>query len=158
MPSKGLGPLPFPSIGKGHFQFLVLRALEERPMHGYEIIKHLEERFHGVYTPSPGSVYPVLRSLLREGHVNVEESDGRKVYRITGAGRAVLRRREAEIDTRFRAFEAALGPERTALVRELRLLARLLGPSLRTITADQANRLQKVVVDMRGRVTKILTT
>ena len=156
--SKSLGALPFPSIGKGQFRFLVLRMLKEGPVHGYEIMKLIEARFHGVYTPSPGSVYPTLRSLLREGCVAVAGTEGRKVYRITGAGRLLIRRREKEIDRRFRAFEAALGPERAALVRELRLLAKVLAPSLRTITPDQAKRLYKVVVDMRGRVTKILTT
>jgi len=70
----------------------------------------------------------------------------------------LIRRREKEIDRRFRAFEAALGPERAALVRELRLLAKVLAPSLRTITPDQAKRLYKAVLDMRGRVMKILTT
>ena len=127
-------------------------------MHGYEIIKSFEARFHGVYAPSPGSVYPTLRSLLRDRCVAVDGGDGRKVYRITSAGRALLRRREKEINRRFRAFEAALGPERAALVREIRLLAKTLAPSLRTITPAQARRLRKVVADVRGRITKILTT
>src|SRR5439155_18529729 len=52
----------FHFFGKGDFKGLVLHLLEERPMHGYEIIKAIEERYHGFYKPSAGAIYPALRA------------------------------------------------------------------------------------------------
>ena len=48
---------------KGNLQFVILKMLEEESRHGYQIIKDLEERFKGFYSPSPGSVYPILQML-----------------------------------------------------------------------------------------------
>ncbi|HII41485.1 MAG TPA: PadR family transcriptional regulator, partial [Thermoplasmata archaeon] len=50
-------------LAKGDFTGLLLVVLREKPMHGYEVMKALEERFHGFYKPSPGAIYPALRSL-----------------------------------------------------------------------------------------------
>jgi len=61
----------FHFFGKGDFKGLVLHLLEERPMHGYEIIKAIEERYHGFYKPSAGAIYPALRALLRKGYLSV---------------------------------------------------------------------------------------
>ena len=58
-------------------------------MHGYQIIHEIEERSGGSWKPSPGSVYPTLQLLADEGLVQVEESNGRKTYSLTDAGKAV---------------------------------------------------------------------
>ncbi len=153
------GPLVHPTVpflAKGGFQTLVLRALSERPMHGYEIIKVLEDRFQGFYRPSAGAVYPALRSLQREGLVAVRGSERRKTYHITAKGRAQLRSQRGAMHRHFASFEAAVGPERAALLRELRETGRLLMPNLRTITPRQATELRKAVADMRGRIAAIL--
>jgi len=71
---------------KGEFKYLILELLKEKPSYGYEIIKALEDRFHGLYSPSPGVVYPTLQMLEEMGHVTAAERDGRKVYSITEAG------------------------------------------------------------------------
>jgi DNA-binding PadR family transcriptional regulator len=63
-------------------------------MHGYEMIKALEEKSGGFYTPSPGSVYPTLQMLEEGGYVTVSEVEGKKVYTITDAGRAMLAERQ----------------------------------------------------------------
>lgn len=75
---------------RGDLKYVILELLRDRPMHGYEVMRALEERSRGAYTASPGSVYPVLQSLEDEGYVSSEETDGRKVYTITDAGRAFL--------------------------------------------------------------------
>jgi DNA-binding PadR family transcriptional regulator len=59
-------------------------------MHGYEMMKALQERTGGMYTPSAGSVYPTLQMLEDRGFVTVSEVDGKKVYSIADAGRAFL--------------------------------------------------------------------
>src|SRR5437879_11538079 len=48
---------------QGHLKYVILRLLEEKPRHGYEIIKEIEDRFAGMYSPSPGTIYPTLTML-----------------------------------------------------------------------------------------------
>ncbi len=153
------GPLlrpTLPFLAKGGFRVLVLRALSERPMYGYEVIKVLEDRFQGFYRPSAGAVYPALRSLQREGLVAVRGSQRRKTYHITPKGKAHIRAQREERHRAFESFQAAVGPERAALLRELRETGRLLMPNLRAITPRQAAELQAVVAELRGRIAAIL--
>src|SRR5512142_3129405 len=76
---------------QGDLRYVVLRLLEEKPRHGYEIIKALEERVNGAYAPSPGVVYPTLQLLEDLGYARVMPGpDSKKVYEITDAGRAHL--------------------------------------------------------------------
>ncbi len=69
---------------------MVLAFLEEKPMHGYEVMQRLEEESGGYYSASPGSVYPVLQMLEDQDYVDSEEVEGKRVYRITDSGRAFL--------------------------------------------------------------------
>jgi DNA-binding PadR family transcriptional regulator len=74
----------------GEVKYVILRLLKEKPRHGYEIIKALEEKMAGCYTPSAGTVYPTLQLLEDQGYVRVVETDGKKVYHITPEGEAFL--------------------------------------------------------------------
>jgi DNA-binding PadR family transcriptional regulator len=76
-------------VGRGDVRAAVLTLLAEKPMHGYQIIREIEERSGGAWKPSPGSVYPTLQLLTDEGLVSASESDGRKTYALTEAGREV---------------------------------------------------------------------
>jgi DNA-binding PadR family transcriptional regulator len=71
-------------------QLVILALLEERPRHGYEIIKALEETSKGFYAPSPGMVYPALTYLEEVGYATVEAEGSKKLYQITAAGQSVL--------------------------------------------------------------------
>jgi len=73
--------------GRGEVRSAVLALLAERPMHGYQIIREIEERSKGSWKPSAGSVYPTLQLLADEGFIRAEESNGRKIYSLTEAGR-----------------------------------------------------------------------
>lgn len=87
-----------PVFAHGHLRLYLLSLLAEEPMHGYEVILALEERFGGTYTPSAGTIYPRLAKLEEEGLVT-KSADGRKtVYEITEAGRAELAARQHELD------------------------------------------------------------
>ncbi|MQA91933.1 MAG: hypothetical protein GEU90_17215 [Gemmatimonas sp.] len=77
---------------KGDLKYMILRLLEEKPMHGYEVMQRLEEEAGGFYSASPGSVYPVLQMLQDEGYLSSEEIDGKRVYALTEAGRDFLKR------------------------------------------------------------------
>jgi DNA-binding PadR family transcriptional regulator len=74
--------------GRANVRAAVLALLTERPMHGYEMITELESRTGGIWRPSPGSVYPTLQLLEDEGLITSEESDGRRRFSLTEAGRA----------------------------------------------------------------------
>ncbi len=74
--------------GRGDVRAAVLALLAERPMHGYEMIQELERRTGGVWRPSPGSVYPTLQLLEDEDLITGEESEGRRRFALTDAGRA----------------------------------------------------------------------
>ena len=75
---------------RGDLKYVILSLLAEEPMHGYEIIRRLEEDSGGVYSPSPGSVYPTLQMLEDQGCVVSEQEEGKRVYRITDEGLALL--------------------------------------------------------------------
>jgi DNA-binding PadR family transcriptional regulator len=98
-PGFGFGPGPGGPrmFGRGDLKYALLDLLQERPKHGYEMIKELESRAGGFYTPSAGAVYPTLQLLEDRGWVSVETTEGKKVYAITDAGRQEFKeRRERE--------------------------------------------------------------
>jgi DNA-binding PadR family transcriptional regulator len=67
-----------------------LALLNERPMHGYEMMQELDDRTQGLWKPSPGSLYPALQLLEDQGLVRSETTDGRRQYTLTDAGRTEL--------------------------------------------------------------------
>lgn len=74
----------------GELRLLVLALIADQPAHGYELIKAIEERFGGAYSPSPGVIYPTLSWLEDEGFAQVEKEGSRKSYSITPEGEAFL--------------------------------------------------------------------
>lgn len=86
-----------PVFGHGRLRLYLLKLLEESPRHGYEVIRLLQDRFLGVYSPSPGTIYPRLARLEEEGLVTHEVIDGKKVFSITEQGRAELNDRLDEL-------------------------------------------------------------
>jgi DNA-binding PadR family transcriptional regulator len=79
-------------MGRGDVRAAVLALLAEKPMHGYQIIHEIEERSGGNWKPSAGSVYPTLQLLADEGIITAAESNGRKTYTLTDAGRDEVER------------------------------------------------------------------
>jgi DNA-binding PadR family transcriptional regulator len=82
-----------PVFRHGRLRLYLLKLLDEAPRHGYEVIRLLQDRFMGVYAPSPGTIYPRLARLEEEGLVTHDDVDGKKVYRITDKGRAEIQGR-----------------------------------------------------------------
>lgn len=78
---------PGARAGRGEVRSAVLALVAEEPMHGYQIIREIDERTGGSWKPSAGSVYPTLQQLADEGLITAEESNGRKIYSLTEAGR-----------------------------------------------------------------------
>ena len=87
---------------QGDLKYVILQLLDEKPRHGYEIIKALEERFGGMYSPSAGTVYPTLTLLEDLGYARVTVEDGgKKTYSITDEGRAYLAQNRTAVDDIF---------------------------------------------------------
>src|ERR1700722_9846632 len=86
-------------------QLLILGLLADKPRHGYEIIKALDERSKGFYVPSPGMVYPALTYLEEIGHATVEADGARKLYQITEAGQEHLESNRGTVEALFAQFE-----------------------------------------------------
>jgi len=85
-------------------QLVILALLTEKPAHGYELIKIIEERSDGFYTPSPGVIYPALTYLEEVGHSSVAQDGGRKLYSITPQGEAHLAENRATADAILQAL------------------------------------------------------
>jgi DNA-binding PadR family transcriptional regulator len=75
---------------RGHLNMIILEIIKERPRHGYDVIKKIEERFHGFYSPSAGSVYPILQELEDHDFVTSSKESGKKTYSITKDGEQEL--------------------------------------------------------------------
>ena len=143
-----------PVFRHGSLRLYLLRLLDEEPRHGYEVIRLLRDRFMGVYSPSPGTIYPRLARLEEEGLVTHDEVDGRKVYRITEAGRDELRSRSDELDE----LEEELSASVSDIVREVREDVRQTVRSLReelTWAARESRRMgREMASDVREQATQ----
>uniref|UniRef100_UPI00311D4BB1 PadR family transcriptional regulator n=1 Tax=Ferrovibrio sp. TaxID=1917215 RepID=UPI00311D4BB1 len=103
-------------VGAEDLQLLILALLADKPRHGYEIIKALEEHSHGFYIPSPGVTYPALTYLEEIGFATVAAEGAKKLYSITGEGRAHLDGQRARAETML--AELARIGERMARARQ----------------------------------------
>ncbi len=132
-----------PVFAHGHLRLYLLSLLAERPMHGYELIQELGDRFGGTYIPSAGTIYPRLGKLEEDGLVT-KSTDGRKtIYEITDAGRAELESRRGEL--------ARLENDVTDSVRRLADTVRAsVDDAMKTLKAELAAAAREATEDARG--------
>jgi DNA-binding PadR family transcriptional regulator len=123
-------------------------------MHGYQIIQELSERSGGVWRPSPGSVYPTLQLLEDEGVIRGEEAEGRRVFHLTDAGRAEVRKRGEEAPPPWEAFGDA-GP--LIDLREVGFgVAAAVMQVAQTGTARQIARARQILTEARKSLYRLL--
>ncbi|MER6507058.1 helix-turn-helix transcriptional regulator [Nonomuraea sp. NPDC001636] len=127
-----------PVFGHGRLRLYLLKLLEESPRHGYEVIRLLQDRFLGVYSPSPGTIYPRLARLEEEGLVTHEVIEGKKVFSITDKGREELNARLDELDD--------LEQEISASVRDI---AREVKEDVRDTVKSLRDELTRMAKDVR---------
>ena len=112
----------------GDMKYVILKLLKDKPRHGYEVMKELQEQLHGCYSPSPGTVYPTLQWLEDEGLVSAKDVEGKKVYEITAAGTRFLEEHRDVVDDIFErvrdAVDRALGGGMVEVNRAVGRLAR----------------------------------
>jgi DNA-binding PadR family transcriptional regulator len=94
-------------FGAGDLRYVILQLIAEKPSHGYEIIKSIQERLGGGYAPSPGVVYPMLTMLEEMGHATVVSEGARKLYTITEEGSKSLAENKAMVDAIFARMDRA---------------------------------------------------
>jgi hypothetical protein len=140
--------------GRGEVRSAVLALLAERPMHGYQIIREIEERSGGTWKPSAGSVYPTLQLLADEGLIRAEESNGRKIYSLTAAGREEMA--SAGTSAPWESTGPASGSGFAALPKAGVELAQAASQVGRTGTPEQVQEAVAVLDDARRRLYAIL--
>ena len=138
-------------FGKGDLKYVILDLLKERPAHGYELIRALEERFRGFYSPSPGSVYPTLQLLEDMGYVSANQQDGKKVYSITEEGCRFLEENRRSVEDIWGRAGEGWDPEIAAEIREMgrevRGLGRMFGGEMRAgrVGREKLRRIREVI-------------
>jgi len=135
---------------QGHLKFVILRLLDEKPRHGYEIIKEIEERFGGMYSPSPGTVYPTLTMLEDLGYARVlPEEGGKKIYEITEEGRKHLAENQPLIDDIFSKIsdfaQSLFGEPMMEVHRGMKDVARAVYAAKSARTAEQIRKIKEIL-------------
>jgi DNA-binding PadR family transcriptional regulator len=134
---------------KGDLKYVILDIIQDKPSHGYEIIRILEERSHGFYSPSPGAVYPTLQLLEEMGYIEVAHENGKKVYTITDEGKQFLSDREHFAEGIKKQMRDHWSKKNTSDIREtmaeIGRMGRLVGRRFRHVDADKMRRIREVI-------------
>lgn len=167
-PGRGFGPGPRrgPRGGrmfeKGDLKYVILDLISEKPSHGYELIQALEEKSRGLYSPSPGSVYPTLQLLEDLGHVSVEQRDGRKVYSVTDEGRKFLEENRQLVEDIWSrvggGWDPAMAAEMHEIRREVMGLGKRFGREMHggQLDSDKLRRVREVISSAAREIEGIL--
>ena len=145
---------------QGDLRFVILKLISEAPRHGYEIIKAIEDKVGGAYSPSPGVIYPTLTLLEELGYVTVENAEGgKKLYRITDAGAAALDEKKAVVEGIFRRMadlhDRFDGPS-PRIARAMQNLGSAIATRMRSgpVNAEQLDALIAAIDEAAGKVEK----
>jgi DNA-binding PadR family transcriptional regulator len=137
------------SFQKGDLKYVILDLLKDKPRHGYDIIRELEELSYGFYKPSPGVIYPTLQMLEEMGYARSSEQEGKRVYSITEEGLKFLEnqsniangvRRQMKHKWSFKNIGRMV-----TVMKEFHALENLLGDSFRRLDADKAEQIRQIL-------------
>jgi DNA-binding PadR family transcriptional regulator len=148
---------------RGGFKFLILDLLKDKPRYGYEIIRELEEKFHGFYAPSPGIVYPTLQWLEEVGYVTASQQENKKIYTITDEGRKFLEDQKNvmdEVRSQWRENWSRWSNEARDELHEVRRkmaeLGRLLAQRARNLNAENLRHVREILGKAYDEIAAIL--
>jgi DNA-binding PadR family transcriptional regulator len=144
-----------PRARRGDVRAAVLALLAERPMHGYEMIREIEERTEGAWTPSAGSIYPTLQLLEDEGLIRGEESEGKRRFTLTDSGVAAQEEKAGE-QTPWEAVRAGVAPEHLQLRESVRKLHHAIGQVFHAADEGQQKRVRELLDETRRKLYAIL--
>jgi DNA-binding PadR family transcriptional regulator len=141
---------------RGDIRTAALLLLAEEPRNGYQIMQELEERSGGAWRPSPGSVYPALAQLEDEGLIRTEESDGRKQFALTDAGRDWLAQRGSDRPAPWEQLSGEYGDEARALAQLAREVTSAFAQVMRSGSPAQMAAARDVLAACRRGLYQIL--
>ncbi|MBN1160345.1 MAG: PadR family transcriptional regulator [Dehalococcoidales bacterium] len=148
------------SFQKGDLKYVLLDLIKDKPRHGYDVIRELEDQSYGFYKPSPGVVYPTLQMLEEMGYTKSNEEEGKKTYTITEEGLAFLAKKKdiangvrSEIKHRW-SFKN-IG-RMASVMKEYHSLENLIGRGFRSLDADKTERIRQVLYNAYQEIDAIL--
>ncbi len=144
-----------PRARRGDVKAAILALLDERPMHGYEMIKELESRTDGAWTPSAGSIYPTLQMLEDADMIHGEETDGKRRFSLTDTGRAEFEARSSE-QTPWDAVRSGADPEAVQLRDAILKLNETFGQVFQAGDEGQRKQVRELLDETRRQVYAIL--
>ncbi len=148
------------SFQKGDLKYIVLDLLKDKPRHGYDIIRELEELSFGFYKPSPGAVYPTLQMLEEMGYARSAEQEGKKVYSITEEGLKFLENQSCIANGVRRQMRHKWGFKNIGtmimVMKEFHALEDLLGNSFRKLDADKAQQIRRILSQSYQEIESVL--
>ena len=137
-------------FASGDLRFLLLQLIAEKPSHGYELIKAIEEKLGGAYSPSPGIIYPMLTLLEETGLATVTTEGTRKLYSITEEGRQSLEENRSAVDAILNRMSAVGGAARPVerdpqIMRAMQNFHMALRLRAGNLNPEQRNRIIEVI-------------
>jgi DNA-binding PadR family transcriptional regulator len=141
---------------RGDIRTAALLLLAEEPRNGYQIMQEVEERSGGVWSPSPGSVYPALSQLEDEGLIRTQELDGRRVFALADAGEALLAERPKDRPAPWEEMSESVSGSAHELGRMMREVAYAFVQVMKTGSEAQVASAREVLVRTRKDLYRIL--
>jgi DNA-binding PadR family transcriptional regulator len=154
------GPRRETSFQKGNLKYVILDLIKDRPRHGYDIIRELEEQSHGFYKPSPGVIYPTLQMLEEMGYAKSSDEEGKKVYSITEEGLRFLKEKSdiadgvrSRMKNRWNFVNMA---KMAAVMKDYHELENLIGRSFYNLDEDKAERIRRILSETYEKINAII--
>jgi DNA-binding PadR family transcriptional regulator len=148
------------SFHKGDLKYVILDMLKDKPRHGYDIIRELEELSYGFYKPSPGVIYPTLQMLQEMGYASSAEQEGKRVYSITEEGLKFLKNQSDIADGVRRQMRHKWSFKNIGrmvmIMREYHALEDLLGSGFRSLDADKAEQIRQILSQAYQEIESVL--
>jgi DNA-binding PadR family transcriptional regulator len=145
-----------PKVARGDVRAAILALLAEQPRNGSQIIQEISRRSGGIWKPSSGSVYPALQLLEDEGLIRAEETDGRRAFHLTEAGRAYVEARQDELAAPWEAVSESVDERVVALQT---LIGQVSMASMQVAMAGseaQVAAAQRILIEVRRAMYRIL--
>jgi len=150
-------------FNRGGLKFVLLDLISETPRHGYDLIREIEERSGGYYSPSPGTVYPTLQLLEDQDLVKVTKDDGKKIYELTKDGTEYLEKHKEKIEEHRQKMADCCGPRGKkghggpGLMFEIKGLFFEIAQASYTVSGDEGKvkAIREVLEDTRKRIADI---
>lgn len=154
------GPRREDSFQKGNLKYVMLDLIKDKPRHGYDIIRELEEQSHGFYKPSPGVIYPTLQMLEEMGYAQSCEQEGKKVYSITEAGLKFLDEKSDIADGVRNRMNHRWNFKNVAsiaaVMKECRELENLISRGFHNLDNDKAERVRRILSETYQKIDSVI--